>query len=175
MRTVAVEKVSGCAVENLQIEKTELTFVRQDVGLPINFGLFGALNFRFVPVHRELNRYMVTVRGLPPGEYVLTVDERGVGSYRHDQLARGVNAASATRNGWQPGGPWDAQATVLQSVTQARSRLGVAALLWDSHLRGSGDRPVIDQRVAKLDSQLRALQRTIAQPMPYRFRIRRGE
>ena len=38
-------------------------------GLPWNLGTFGALNFRFVPIPENLNRYLLAVRNLPAGEY----------------------------------------------------------------------------------------------------------
>src|SRR5262249_5947716 len=40
----------GCKVSDLKGGATGLEFTRLDEGRPINFGLFGALNFRFVPV-----------------------------------------------------------------------------------------------------------------------------
>ena len=143
--------------------------------MPINFGLFGALNFRFVPIHSELNRYLLTVRNLPEGDWLLSVDGRGVGTYRHDQLAHGVNISSATTNAWQPGGPWDAQATALKSLTESRSQLAVSELMWNVHLAGSKARPALADRVAELDARLQALQRAVARPIPYRYRLKKAD
>jgi len=163
----------GCRVSHVNSTADSLEFTRLDEGLPINFGLFGALKSRFVPFKSKLNRYMLTVRNLPKGHYKLTVDDRGIGTYRHNQLAQGINISSSTVNAWQPGGPWDAQSTSLQELTQARSRLAVAELMWDSHLKGSKQRPAIGNPIAEIDDQLRELQRTVARPIPYRFRLKK--
>lgn len=168
-----VVQATGCEVTELRAADNGLEFTRLDAGLPINFGLFGALNFRFVPVHNELNRYLLTVRNLPAGRYELTADKRGIATYTSEQLARGVNISSATTNAWQPGGPWDAQATSLRSLTEARSRLATAELLWNAHLQGSPQRPPLASDTAAIDEQLRQLQRQVARPMPYRLRLQR--
>ena len=97
-----------------------LEFDRFDDGLPINFGLFGALQFRYVPVPEELNRYMLTVKNLSEGRYDVAADDRPLGQFTARKLAEGVNLSSATADGWEPGGPWDAQAWILKDMTEAQ-------------------------------------------------------
>jgi lysophospholipase L1-like esterase len=171
----AVVKSVGCRVSDLLVTESGIEFTRLDDGLPINFGLFGALNFLYVPVHQELNRYLVAVTKLPAGKYALTVDGRGIGTYTHAALARGVNISFATTNAWQPGGPWDAQSTSLKSLTEARSRLFTAQLLWNVNLKESRSKPAIAPQVQQLDEKLQQLQRAVAKPMPYRFRLERAK
>src|SRR5205085_6117079 len=91
--TIDGEKVeaSGCSVEKLKHGEGVLEFDRLDEGLPLNFGLFAALRFRFVPIPEQINRYMLTVKNLKRGKYEIVVDERGVGAFSSDDLARGVN------------------------------------------------------------------------------------
>ncbi|NQV24313.1 MAG: hypothetical protein HQ518_08075 [Rhodopirellula sp.] len=174
--TESAVEATGCRItEVTKADNDSLEFTRLDEGLPINFGLFSALNFRFVPVHSELSRYMLTVRNLPTGKYLLTVDEREISRYSNTKLAGGVNITFATTSAWQPGGPWDAQATSLRSLTEARSRLAVSELLWNAHLKGSSERPAIAEKAAAIDFELQQLQRTVARPMPYRFRLSRTE
>ncbi|MBI1313799.1 hypothetical protein GC176_21105 [bacterium] len=168
----AVVETAGCQISDVeQTVDGALEFTRLDEGLPINFGLFGALNFRFVPFHSELNRYLLAVRSLPAGKYLLTVDDREVSKYSDSQLAKGVNISFATTNAWQPGGPWDAQSTSLRSLTEARSRLATSELMWNVNLNGSERRPKIADQVEAIDAQLQSLQRTVARPIPYRFRL----
>ena len=118
----------------MQCERTRLEFDRLDEGLPINFGRFGALKFRYIPIPEELNRYRLTVKNLPAGRYAVTVDGRKVGTWTSGQLAAGVNIASATANGWEPGGPWDAQAWIVREVTEARSQIAVSRRFLDHYL-----------------------------------------
>lgn len=174
--TAAVTAAAGCQVRDVEKgDQGELEFTRLDEGLPVNFGLFGALNFRFVPFHSELNRYLLAVANLPEGQYLLTVDGREVGKFPHAQLAKGVNISFATTNAWQPGGPWDAQATALKSLTEARSRLAVSELMWNAHLPGSSQGAEIAEQAREIDARLQELQRTVARPTPYRYRLSRLE
>jgi lysophospholipase L1-like esterase len=168
----ALIESTGCRVTNLKGDATGLEFDRADDGLPINFGVFGALQFRFVPIPDELNRYMLTVRDLPPGRYGVEVDGRKLGAFTAAALGRGVNIASATADGWEPGGPWDAQAALLVEVTDARDRVALARAQAGRYLPGSPSRAELDARAAAIDLEIEGLQRVIARPAPYHFVIR---
>ena len=68
---------SSITVEGLvKASPGKIEFTRLDAGLPLNYGLFFALHFRFVPVPDELNRYRLTIKNLPEGRYNLSADER---------------------------------------------------------------------------------------------------
>jgi lysophospholipase L1-like esterase len=167
-----VVSAAGCTVTDLAGEGGGLAFTRLDEGLPFNHGLFYALNYRFVPVPDELNRYLLAVDHLPEGRYEVTADGRGVGVFTSRQLAAGVNIASATANAWEPGGPWDAQAAVVQALTDARHNLDLANVMARAHL-AAGDVPAqMAPKSARADNELVALQRLAARPRPYRFVVR---
>jgi lysophospholipase L1-like esterase len=169
-RVVAAE---GCRVSDLSGGEDWLKFQRLDDGLPINFGLFGALQFRYVPIPEELNRYMLTVRNLPEGRYEVRVDDRSVGQFTGRQLADGLNIASATADGWEPGGPWDAQAWAVREVTEARSQVASSRRLLDHYLPAHPARAAIHARDAEIDRKIEDLQRTILKPRAFHFVIRR--
>jgi len=126
---------SKCKISDIVIKDGSLEFTRLDQGLPFNYGLFYALNFAWVPVQDELNRYMLTVNNLTADRYEVTVDGRKIGTFTRQALAKGVNIASATGDAWQPGGPWDAQAQVLKSLTEARHDLAVAQVLANAYVK----------------------------------------
>jgi hypothetical protein len=130
------------------------------------------LQFRFIPIPEELNRYLLSVRDLPAGRYSVEADGRGIGSYTNEQLARGVNMASATSDPWEPGGPWDAHAALLLEVTEARDRVDQARRLTGRYLPGSPHRPGIEAKADGVDSELEDLQLRIARPTAYHFVIR---
>ena len=48
----------------------------------------------WVPIERELNQEVLTVRGLAPGQYELRIDGAAVGQFDAEALAKGVNLAS---------------------------------------------------------------------------------
>jgi hypothetical protein len=159
----------GCEISSFTREGGTLAFTRLDAGLPLNNGLFFALNFVYVPVADQLNRYLLTVKNLPAGRYTLAVDERGVGTYTASQLERGINIASATTSGWQPGGPWDAQASILRQLTDARHELHSASLLAGLYLPGNAATEKLSKQVDQADEQIVQMQRDVARPRPYRF------
>jgi lysophospholipase L1-like esterase len=170
-----VLEAHGCKLSNIERLESGLAFTRLDEGLPLNGGLFFALNFAYVPVHQELNQYLLAVKNLPAGKYALKVDGRSVGSYSADQLAGGINIASATGDAWQPGGPWDAQATLVKSLTDARHDLQTAALLARLYLPEHPTSAALLPDVDPADERIVALQRTAAAPQAYRYVLQRIE
>jgi lysophospholipase L1-like esterase len=160
---------SHCKISDIVIQQGRFEFTRLDARLPFNYGLFYALNFAFVPMNHELNRYMLQVENLREERYELTVDERKVGVFTRQQLAKGVNLASATGDAWQPGGPWDAQAQVVKSLTEARHDLATAKLLANAYIK-QGPVPLqMTMASLRTDEELIAMQRLLAQPRPYRY------
>src|SRR5262249_48953770 len=132
-----VVRADGCKVSDLVVKDGALEFTRLDEGLPFNYGVFYALHYRYVPVPDGLNRYLLKVTGLEDGRYEVTGGGRGTGVFTAAQLAAGVNLASATADPWQPRGPWDAQAGVLKSLTDARHEVGLANAQARFNLPGS--------------------------------------
>ena len=161
----------GCSVTEVTRKDDRFEFTRLDEGLPFNYGIFFALHFRFVPALTELNQYLLTVKHLPEGRYDLTVDGRGVGTFTAKNFADGLNIASHTANGWEPGGPWNTQANVLLQLTNARHELATASLLANLHTKQGDLAEKLSRQSVSANEQLESLQRSIAQPRPYRFVI----
>lgn len=173
--TAKVESASGCTVTNVKKTPDSVEFDRLDEGLPINFGTFGALNFFHIPIPAELNRYMLTIRGLEPGKYELRAGGRLLGKFTARQLASDLNISSMTANGWEPGGPWDAQAAALKMVTDARMEI-VGSQSYSSLFLT--DHPGMDAVRAETQAaleRLEALQRKYATPVKVHFEAKRVE
>jgi lysophospholipase L1-like esterase len=167
-----VVRASGCKVTDVRSRDGGLEFTRLDDGLPFNYGIFYGLNYRYVPVTDELNRYLLAVTGLPAGRYEVTADGRSAGAFTAAQLAAGVNIASTTADPWQPGGPWNAQANLLKRLTDARHEVGLANVEAGATMPG---RPVTEEfgkQAAALDERIVESQRAVARPRPYRFVVR---
>jgi len=162
----------GCSISRARKSGDTLEFVRLDKGLPINLGLIGILSYRFVPIPDELNRYLLTVRDLREGRYEVVADGRLVGKYSNRELAAGVNLGSATPDAWEPGGPWDSQATVLRSLTDARSEMLMAVRLGGFYLPDKAQLESIAQDVKELNRRFEKLQRKTAKPAAYHFLVR---
>jgi len=162
----------GCTVTNLRGERG-IEFDRLDEGWPINFGTFGALNFWYIPFPSELGRYMLTVTELDAGSYEVLAGNRKLGKFSDKQLAAGMNISFSTADGWEPGGPWDAQAAALSKVTDARYEITGAQWYEDQFM---SEHPAIESlraESARVVEQLDSLQRAVAKPFPIRFLIRR--
>jgi len=129
---------TGCTVSDAAAKDGGLAFTRLDEGLPFNYGIFYAHNYRFIPVPTELNQYRLKVTGLPAGKYDVIADGRSAGVFTADQLAAGENIASSTADGWQPGGPWNAQANALKELTDARHEVIQANRMVHADLPKSG-------------------------------------
>lgn len=165
----------GCTVKGLASKDGVLEFTRLDEGLPFNYGTFYPLNYRYIPVPDELNRYMLTIKNLPKGHYEVTAGGRGLGRYTAEQLGAGVNIAFATADPWQPGGPWDAQAHVLKSLTDARHEVASAKIQGRDTLPGSPAAERLGKQAGEFDDKIVEMQRTAAKPQPYHFIIKRHE
>lgn len=170
LRTIAAE---NCRVSGLQRLPDGVRFQRLDRGLPLNLGIFSALNHRWIPIPDTLNGYRLRVTGLDPGDYEVRAEGRLLGKYSADRLARGENIASATSNGWEPGGPWDAQSDAVREIVDARDKA------WGGeHFRRrfNGDNPAsatIERQARSAEQALVKLARSMAKPYPYRFEIRK--
>ncbi|MEO2036122.1 MAG: sialate O-acetylesterase [Planctomycetaceae bacterium] len=164
-----VVDASGCRVSNIRPTNLGLEFTRLDERLPFNNGLFYALNYQFVPVPQELNRYMLSVKNLASGQYRLTVAGRDVGRFTAKNLDSGVNISSSTGDPWQPGGPWDAQASVLKSITDARHSAATGIQSSSDWLADSDLAAELSNQASPVNHQLERMQKTIAKPWPYRY------
>ena len=165
----AKAEAKDCTISGIETKDGGIAFTRLDTGLPLNLGPFTGLQYRWVPMADGINRYQLCVKNLPPGEYQITVDGRAIGKENAGSLARGVNIASKTANGFEPGGPWDAQSCVVKEFVDARDKLWMAGHFQETLLASAGD--TIPREVAKQDEALVALQRAAAKPRPYRFII----
>lgn len=171
LRTVAVDQ---CSVSRLARLPDGIAFRRLDQGLPLNLGIFSALNHRWMPIPETINGYRLRVTGLEPGEYEVRAEGRSLGKYSAERLARGENIASATANGWFPGGPWDAQSDAVKELVDARDKAWGGE---EFRRQFNGDNPAsarLRREAEAVDEALVRLARSTARPYPYRFEIRRA-
>ncbi len=165
---------TGARVTSLRTEHGAIEFDRLDAGSPLNFGTFGELNFRFVPVPQELNRYMLSVTNLAPGRYEVIAGGRGLGAWDARVLAKGVNLSSSTTNAWEPGGLWDAQAAALKMVTDARYEVAYVPTYNRHFLQAHPELNRLQTEAQALNAQIETYQRALARPVPIRFIVRKA-
>ena len=164
---------TNCRLSAIRKKNDGLEFVRLDKGLPLGLGGLSSLNYRWVTIPEGLNRYLLTVANLPPGEYELRAEGRLLGNATAERLTRGMNLSSMSPDPWHPGGPWDAQAWVVKEQVDARDKLSMSGVLRSSSLTNHPERASLERHTSKLDDELVALQRQTAKPYPYHFEIRK--
>jgi lysophospholipase L1-like esterase len=168
-----VMMASSCAISNITRMTNGIAFTRLDEGLPLNLGILSGLNHRWVSIPDGLNQYLLAVTDLPAGQYEIHVEGRKLGRVSAERLARGLNISSMTADGWEPGGPWDAQSGIVKELVDARDKLWMSALLRSHHNANHPAQAKLDQQTRDLDERLVEQQRAQARPYPYRFEIQR--
>lgn len=171
LRTIAADQ---CTVSGLARLPDGIAFRRLDQGLPLNLGIFSALNHRWMPIPDAINGYRLRVTGLEPGDYEVRAEGRSLGTYTAQRLAQGENIASATANGWFPGGPWDAQSDAVKELVDARDKAWGGE---EFRRQFNGDNPAsarLRREAKAADDALVRLARSTAKPYAYRFEIRRS-
>lgn len=171
----SVPTSDGCRISQVTRTTNGLEFVRLDRGLPLNLGILSGLQYRWVPIPEGLNRYMIAVTNLPPGDYEIRAEGRLLGKASAGKLAHGLNISSMTADGWEPGGPWDAQSGIVKELVDARDKLWMGGVLRSRYNASHPQRAKLDRQLRDLDDRLVAQQRATAKPYPYRFEIRRVE
>ncbi len=174
-RAGKLTNTKGCRVEDIHTHPKGVDFIRRDDGLPLNLGMLGGLNFRFIPIPDGLNRYLLTIANLPEGNYAIVAEGRTLGTASAAQLAAGLNISSMTTNGWEPGGPWDAQAAVIKALTEAHERLDMATSQRTEYLPKHPQTAKLNSQTKTTETSLIELQRQTARPFPFHFSIRLAE
>lgn len=173
-RSLSVTEARGCVVSDVAaLPEGGVAFTRLDEGLPVNLGILSAFSYVWVPVPNGLNGYRLKVTNLPGGDYEIFASGRAVGAASSASLARGINISSMTANGWQPGGPWDAQSGLVKELTAGRDRIAVSEFLRSRFAAQHPDSPELDRLTREIDERIIELQRATAKPYPYRFEIRK--
>jgi hypothetical protein len=166
-------EATGCAISKVTRTTNGIAFTRLDQGLPLNLGIFSSLQYRWVPVPDGINRYLLAVTNLPAGDYEIRAEGRLLGKVSSEKLARGLNVASMTADGWVPGGPWDAQSDIVKELVDARDKLWFSGVMRGNYNANHPQRSKLDRQTRDLDDRLVVQQRAQAKPYSYRFEIRR--
>jgi acetyl esterase/lipase/lysophospholipase L1-like esterase len=161
----------GCRIADLKKSDDELTFTRRDERLPLNLHPLWMLQGIYIPIADELNRYMLSVKGLSEGRYEVTVDGRSLGKWKNADLDRGINIASATSNPWRPGGTWDVQGHAVKVFTDMRDGLVHARRDMERDMTTHPEIAALRQKANVMEKDLVELQRATARPVPFSFRV----
>ncbi len=161
-----VSSASDCQITDVAGTADGLTFTRLDRRQPLNLQPLWMLQGFFIPLTDDLNRYGLTVTHLAPGRYEMLAGGRRLGIWSADQLAKGINIASASAEPWEPGGPWHAQGQLLKTLTDLRDEIEWAGRDLRQFLGAHPERDTLEEKRAAIQSALVSLQRDMAKPVP---------
>jgi lysophospholipase L1-like esterase len=107
-----VVAAENCAISNVKVADSGLTFDRLDEALPMPVDARAEAALKLAPVLDDLSRYELRVTGLVPGNYEVKIDGESVARVSHDKLAEGLNLSDL------PGPVTKQCSTVLNLVFQ---------------------------------------------------------
>lgn len=84
----------GCTLEGVTRDGGRLSFTCREQALPFVLPPAAAKALKLVPFTDQLNRELLTVTGLPAGNYTLSIDDTAVATCTAAELAAGVNLAT---------------------------------------------------------------------------------
>lgn len=174
-RAAAATQASECEITGIAAEGKNLTFTRLDRRLPLNLQPLWMIQGFFMPIGEELNRYGLAITNLPPGRYDVLAGGRKLGNWSAEELAKGLNLASASAEPWEPGGPWHAQGQFLKTLTDMRDELDWAGRDLKKFLTAHPAQAKLAARAHEIEESLISLQRELAQPVPTVFTVREVE
>ncbi len=90
-------EAENCRVTDLVAKKGEIQFTYLAKALPFPVPNEARAALDLVPFMSDLNQELFVIKGLPPGQHGLWIDDEAVGSFSAEQFAKGINLAGNTR------------------------------------------------------------------------------
>jgi hypothetical protein len=106
-----------CKVENLRMADGGVAFDRTDEAIPIPIQKDWVSLLPYVNELKDLNYYGLTVTGLPPGTYSISIDEKEVTKATADDLAKDINVGNVAA-----GPVWEQGQKVFEAIN-AKNRI----------------------------------------------------
>ncbi len=111
-------KTRGCAVSELKVSDSEVSFERADEAIPLPIQKDWLSVVPYLNDLKDLNWYGIQVGNLTAGQYAITIDDKEVGRYSADALAKGVNLGNV-----QTGPIFEQGNAVLQAINAKNSHV----------------------------------------------------
>lgn len=106
-----------CKIDGLSVGVNDVSFTRTDEAIPMPVQKDWVTLLPYVNDLKDLNYYGLTVKGLPKGRYVVSIDGAEVAKASEDELAKGVNLGNATA------GPVHAQGQKVLEAINAKNQI----------------------------------------------------
>jgi lysophospholipase L1-like esterase len=167
-------KTEGCQANDVKINGSTVSFVRVDEALPMPVDEKATPALKLAPILEDLDGYTLQIKGLPSGNYQLSIDSEPIGKISSEQLAKGWNLATQA-------GPITKQAQhVLALVFQKNNlyfnRWRNVQLFsfpdWarspEADSRRTAELSRLDQQIADSEAEIDSARK----PLPHRFELK---
>ena len=166
-RAVAAD-AKNTVITNLHRTRNSLSWTQRDMALPLPFPApaadpFLSLVLQVSDLEQRLDQEMLLVSGLAEGSYELQIDDRPVGTFTADQMAKGVNLATLET-------PMISQARLVAFDTDCKNEIENLRFAFARETRDAQT----DDTIARLDTAIQAAidqQRNDAKPVAHRFAL----
>ena len=108
--TGKIVETKHCKITECTAKDGKLTFTRLDERSPWPLSAEAVTAMGLLPMIADLSRYMLTVPGLPAGQYVVTMNGKPAATLSHTELANGWNMSTVRE------GPIAEQATKITGL-----------------------------------------------------------
>ncbi len=158
------------AVTGLEKSADGLKWTQLDEALPLPLDFNNAMTGLLLQISDvgELDREMLRVESLAPGEYNLRIDGKPIAAFSNDELERGVNLALYKT-------PMLEQARDIASQEEQRADLDHAAFILSADVKPSATAGVAESTLREAQVELDAEIRKHLSPGPHQFELRRAE
>jgi len=155
------------AVTGLQQSGDGLEWTQQDQSLPLPLDFDNAMTTLLLQISdlAALDRQMLRVEGLPPGEYGLRIDGKQVAEFSADALQSGVNLGLYKT-------PMLEQARQVASREDQRADLDRAAFILRADLKPSATTDEAETALRNAQDELDMEMRKQLSPKPHHFELR---
>ncbi len=167
---VEIDVSAGKVLKAAKAKVTDLkgmAWSQEEDALPYPLGAEFGLSREFLDFHSQFNQQLLTVRGLEPGTYRLSIDGEKVTEASAETWAKGINLAALET-------PMLKQARQVMEFTKTRS--DAHFMRWrqvDFTLKDFPSTPAASEALKKLEKEIAAKQTQSAQPQKHQFEIAR--
>jgi lysophospholipase L1-like esterase len=168
LRAADATVIAGDRAAVTDVEKTAngLKWTQMDEALPLPLDLNNAMTALLLQISDvgDLDRQLLRVEGLPPGEYDLRIDGKSIAAFSRDELERSVNLALYKT-------PMLEQARDIAQKEDERAELDHTAFILTADVKPTAETGSAETAIHDAQNQLDAEVRKQLNPVPHRFEL----
>jgi lysophospholipase L1-like esterase len=163
-----VTAASRTTISGLQKTPTGLRWTQLDEALPLPLDLNDAMTTVLLKESNieQLDRQRLRIRGLPPGSYDLSIDQKPIATFSPETLEQGINLALLKT-------PMLDQARGIDWEENRRATLAQARFILSAETAKQPDPAAAEERLQAAEDELATTVRKQAAPKPHNVEVRK--